>query len=348
MTLIYFIIVLGVTVLIHEFGHFIFAKKAGVYVYEFSIGMGPKLFSFKRKNDETVYSIRLFPIGGFVSMAGEDMEDKQGENSVPSDRQLCNKPWINRFMTIIAGVLFNFLLAFVILFVIGLVNGSNIGKTYVADVEEDYPAYNILFEGDEITAINGKKINNAERLALELQVNSGKEISLTVKSKSGDIRTEKITPKKIEDGKNTSYLYGFSITTNVKYGFFEAIKYAFVKIYNLLEQMVLIIVYLCTGKLSLNSLSGPIGIFKIVDESAKAGILSILYLIAYLCINVGFINLIPLPAFDGGRALFLVIEKIKGSRVKPEIENTIHSVGFILLMILMIVVSWNDILRIFS
>lgn len=345
MTLLYFILVLGVTILIHEFGHFIFAKRAGVYVYEFSLGMGPKLFSFKRKNDETVYAIRLFPIGGFVSMAGEDMEEN---NTVPVDKQLCAKSWGNRFITIIAGVLFNFLLALILLFVIGLVNGSSSNQAYIADVEEEYPAYNVLYVGEEIIAINGKKMHSVERLTLEMQINQGKEITFTVRDKNGVERTEVIVPKKIETNNEVSYLYGFTLKTNVEHGFLAAIKYAFTKLFYLLEQMALIIFYLITGKLSLNSLSGPVGIFSIVGESAKAGIISILYLIAYLCINVGFINLIPLPAFDGGRAFFLIIEKIKGSRVKPEIENTIHSIGFVLLMLLMIVITFNDVMRLFS
>lgn len=345
MTLLYFIIVLGVTVLVHELGHFIFAKKAGVYVYEFSIGMGPKLFSFKRKNDETNYAVRLFPIGGFVSMAGEDMET---DASIPSDKQLCSKSWGKRFLTIIAGVLFNFLLAFILLFTIGLINGSSSNQAYIADIEEEYPAYNVLHEGEEIVAINGKKIHSVERLTLEMQVHQGEDIAFTVRSKDGSKRTETIAPKKVKRDGEVSYLYGFSLTTEVTHGFLAAIKYALTKMYNLLEQMVLIIAYLVTGKLSLNSLSGPVGIFTIVGESAKAGIMSILYLIAYLCINVGFINLIPLPAFDGGRAFFLLIEKIKGSRVKPEVENTIHSIGFVLLMLLMVVVTWNDIVRLFT
>lgn len=342
MTLIYFILVLGVTILIHEFGHFIFAKRAGVYVYEFSLGMGPKIFSFNRKNDETTYAIRLFPIGGFVSMAGEDVET---DKNISADKQLCNKSWGNRFITIVAGVLFNFLLALILLFIIGIVNGSPSNRAYISDVEEEYPAYNVLHEGDEIVSINGKRVHSVELLTLEMQVNKGNKIRFTVKSKDGVKRTETISPKKIKTNNQVSYLYGFTLTSEVEHGFVAAIKYAFTKVFYLVEQMVLIILYLITGKLDLNSLSGPIGIFTVVGESAKAGIMSILYLIAYLCINVGFINLIPFPAFDGGRALFLIIEKIKGSRVKPEVENTIHSIGFILLMILMVIITFNDIVK---
>lgn len=346
MTLLWFILVLGVTVLIHEFGHFLFAKKSGVYVYEFSIGMGPKLIGLHRKNDETMYSIRLFPIGGYVSMAGEDMEEEH--SSVPKEQQLVSKKWYQRFLTIIAGVLFNFLLALVLLFIVGLINGSSTNTAFVSTIEPEYPADGILEEGDQILKVNNTKIHNTDRLTLELQIHQGEEILLTLKSKNGEISTKKITPKKItESNGETHYVYGFTISSEVKHGVMAAIQYAFTKTWGLLEQMCFILFYLFTGKLSLGSLSGPVGIFTIVGESAKAGILSLMYLTAYLCINVGFINIIPLPAFDGGRLLFLVIEKIKGSKVKPEIENTIHSIGFILLMILMVLITYNDIVRLF-
>ena len=128
MTLIYFIFVLGITVLIHELGHFIFAKKAGIYIYEFSLGMGPKLFSWHRKNDETMYAIRLFPIGGYVSMAGESVEY---DEEIPKEKHLQEKTWMQRFLTIIAGVAFNFLLALILLFIVGLIEGSPSKETYI-------------------------------------------------------------------------------------------------------------------------------------------------------------------------------------------------------------------------
>ncbi len=345
MTLLYFVLVLGITVLIHELGHFLFAKRFGVYVYEFSIGMGPKIFSFHRKNDETVYSVRLLPIGGFVSMAGEDMED--ANQSIPTDKQLVSKKWYQRFLTIAAGVLFNFALAVILLFFVGLMNGSTTGVAYIDSVEPEYPAYEVLQPGDQIVKVNGTKVHSVDRLSLELQIHHGQEITFTVLGEDGIERIEKIAPKTVKvDGVDT-YVYGFTLSSEVDHGFFSAIRYAFTKIFSLLEQMALIIFYLITGKLSLNSLAGPVGIFNIVGESARAGFVSLMYLTAYLCINVGFINFIPLPAFDGGRLLFLIIEKIKGSRVKPEIENMVHSIGFILLMILMVFITYNDILRLF-
>lgn len=346
MTLIYFIFVLGVTVMIHEFGHYIFAKRAGIYVYEFSIGMGPRIFHWKRRNDETVYAIRLFPIGGFVSMAGEDIE---ADASIPADKQMCNKTWVQRFLTIIAGVLFNFLLAIILLFVVALIHGTPETKPYIDTLESEYPIVETgIVSGDLITGINGKKIDSMDRLLLELQIHNGETLAITVKHKNGEKEIVSVKPILIEEDGVKSYRYGFTLDSTTKKGPISAIQYAFSKTGSLLEQMAYIIGYLVTGKLSLDNLAGPVGIFNIVGETARTGFLNLLYLIAYLCINVGFINLIPLPAFDGGRLLFLIIEKIKGSRVSPKIENMVHSVGFMLLMILMVFITYHDIVRIFG
>jgi regulator of sigma E protease len=343
MTLIYFIIVLGVTVFIHELGHFIFAKKSGIYVYEFSIGMGPRLLKFNRKNDETEYSIRLLPIGGYVSMAGEDIEI---DKNIPEDKQMYNKPWINKFLTVIAGVLFNFLLAIVLLFIVGLNAGVPNNKNKIVELDKEYPIYNTNIKvGDIILKVNNKKVRNQDMLLLELTINNGKSVNLTVKHKDNTIEKVKVKPKKIKIDDSDVYKYGLVLDSSYKKGFLPSLKFAFTKVIDLLEQMFKIIVYLVTGKLSLNNLSGPVGIYNIVGESAKAGLINVIYLIAYLCVNVGFINLIPLPAFDGGRAFFLIIEKIRGKKVNPKIENTIHTIGFILLMLLMIAITYNDIIR---
>lgn len=344
MTLIYFILVLGITVFIHELGHFIFAKASGIYVYEFSLGMGPRIFKHKRKGDETEYSIRLFPIGGFVSMAGEDIEV---DKNIPEDKQLYSKTWIQRFLTIIAGVLFNFMLAIILLFIVALNTGAPTNKNYITELEKNYPIAKSHIEvGDKVFKINNKKVKNQDMLLLQLAINNGKTIDFTVEHSNGEIETVSVKPKKIVKDKEVSYKYGFVLSNEVKRGIIPSIKYAFTKTITLIEQMSKIIFYLITGKLSLKNLSGPVGIYNIVGESAKAGIIALIYLIAYLCINVGFINLIPLPAFDGGRALFLIIEKITGKKVNTKIENTIHYIGFILLMLLMLLITYNDIIRI--
>jgi len=344
MTIIYFILVLGITILIHELGHFIFAKKAGVHVYEFALGMGPRIFKWTRKNDETEYSIRLLPIGGFVSMAGEDLEI---DNKVPKEKQLCNVSWTNRFLVLFAGIAFNFILAIILLFVVGLVNGVPKNDNIISAVEYPMSETNIEI-GDKIIGINNTDINSYEHLTLELAINSGKTVYFNVMHKDKTTEKIKVTPSKQTVGEETSYIYGFALDDTKEYGIFESMNYSIKKTGRLVEQMTLIVSNLITGRLNFNNLSGPVGIFKIVDSARSAGFINIIYLIAYLCINVGFINFIPFPAFDGGRILFLIIEKIKGKKINPKVENIIHSIGFGLLMILMVLVTYNDIIKIFK
>jgi len=441
-TMLYFIVILGIVVFIHELGHFIFAKKAGVYVYEFSIGMGPRLFKFNRKPkkkiidgkeveviDETDYCLRAFPIGGFVQMAGEEIE---ADEKIPVEKRLQSKTWGQRFMVMVAGVMNNFILAFIVLLIIGWTNTLSLNSTLVTDINTEL--YPTLKEGDRIVAVKNVKIRNYDRLNLEMAVNSKKDFDITVKHENGE--KEKITihpiavgsdylplgydygfsvePKynkdtkkldfyikeskidglandtklkaingvefdsfskllvsidnnrddlkitvlddseekeisvKVEEKKDETlkgYEYGFTPTGTEEKGFFAGIKYAVGKWLSTVEQMFFTVWYLIIGKLSLNMLSGPVGIYNVVGEARTMGLSSILSLIALLNINVGFINILPLPAFDGGHALFLIIEKIKGSPVNPKVENTIHNIFFILLMILMLYVTFNDVLR---
>lgn len=345
-TLLCFFLVLGITVFIHELGHFLFAKKAGIYVYEFSLGMGPKLFQFHRKNDETVYSIRLFPIGGFVQMAGEEVET---DEKIPVQKRMQSKTWFQRFSTMVAGVLFNFLLAIIILLIVAIIGGAPTLKATVGTVESGYPAEQAgLKENDQIVKINGKKVNNSDRFLLEFQVVVGDPLTLQVKGEDGKERQVVITPKTDTQDGTTSYRYGFGMSGEKEYGILPSIGYAFGKFGTLIEQMVCIIGYLFTGVLSLSTLSGPVGIFNVVGETAKSGILNLIYLIGFISINVGFINLLPIPAFDGGHVLFLIIEKIKGSPVNPKVENTIHTIFLVLLMALMVMITWNDIMRLFQ
>lgn len=373
LTFIYFILVLGITVFIHELGHFIFAKKAGIYCYEFSLGMGPVIWKFNRKNDETTYSLRLFPIGGFVQMAGEAVDL---DENIPEDKRMQSKSWFQRFMTVIAGILFNFLLAIIIFFIVGMIVGTDDQKAYVSSIGENFKASSTnLRVGDEILKINGKSSWSNSKALLLMMVNNGKTISLDVKHEDGSKELIVLEPTLVKeildddknvigyevlDEKTDDAIYKFGIglaskETSVKVNsvldFFKnvyhALIYAFVSFIGLIDQMVHIIMYLFTGKLSLSSLSGPVGIYQVVGESAKYGFINVVYLIGYICVNVGFINLLPLPAFDGGRLFFMIIEAIRKKPVSPKVENIIHSVGLVLLMILMVVISFNDIVRIF-
>ena len=340
MTLIYMILILGIIVFIHEFGHFLFAKKAGIYVYEFSLGMGPRLLKFNRKNDETEYSLRLLPIGGYVQMAGEEVEV---DTNIPENMRMQSKSWMQKFLTIIAGIMFNFILSIVVFFIVGLVNGASQNKPYINYIEDGVNS-NVVSVGDRIVAVNGKKVIFTDLLVLDVQLNSGKPLNLTVLNESGK-RDVVLNPIEVNENGKVSYKYGIGLGDEIKSGVLPSIGYAFSKFASLFFQMILVVFNLIVGKLGLSSMSGPIGIFNVVGESARAGLINIVYLIGFISLNVGFMNLLPIPALDGGRILFLIIEKIKGSSVDVKVENTIHTIGFALLMILMVVITFNDILK---
>ncbi len=340
MTLIYMILILGIIVFIHEFGHFLFAKRAGIYVYEFSLGMGPRLLKFNRKNDETEYSLRLLPIGGYVQMAGEEVEV---DTNIPENMRMQSKSWMQKFLTIIAGIMFNFILSIVVFFIVGLVNGASQNKPYINYIEDGVNS-NVVSVGDRIVAVNGKKVIFTDLLVLDVQLNSGKPLNLTVLNESGK-RDVVLNPIEVNENGNVSYKYGIGLGDEIKSGVLPSIGYAFSKFASLFFQMILVVFNLIVGKLGLSSMSGPIGIFNVVGESARAGLINIVYLIGFISLNVGFMNLLPIPALDGGRILFLIIEKIKGSSVDVKVENTIHTIGFALLMILMVVITFNDILK---
>ena len=345
MTLIIFILVLGTIIFVHELGHFIFAKLMGVYVYEFSLGMGPRLFH--KKGKETDYCLRLIPIGGFCSMAGEEVDEE--DIKVPKKRRLqAKKPW-QRFLIMFFGPGFNFIFAILLLFFVALFCGSYSYEPIISNVNKNYPAQLAGIEkGDEIVSINGKKVKTTDDATIYLTLaDKKKNTIIKVKKENDDIKEYKIKPKKERKDGETSYKYGITVKGEKKYGFVNSIKYTVVKTGSLFKQMWITVVKLFTGGVKVNQLSGPVGIYSIVGEQSKSGVSNILYLMAFLSINVGFLNLIPLPAFDGGHILFIVIEKIKGSPVSPKVENMIHTVGLFLLMLLMVYITFNDILRLF-
>lgn len=346
LTIIYFALILGIIVFVHEFGHFFFAKLFGIYVYEFSLGMGPKIFQKKDKKGETAYSLRAIPIGGYCSLAGEGSDE---DKKLPKDRLLQSKPVWQRFLVMFFGAGNNFILALIVLFTVGLLYGCPIDKPpIVKEVTLDSPAYvSGLMAGDTIKYINGSKINSYEDLQIELLMSKG-ETEIVV-SRDGIDKTIKVTPltEKERKEQKKDYSYGFSFKEEVEYehGFFNSIKYSFRRFGALIRQMIITFKGLFTGGISVKELSGPVGIFSAVDQTKSNGFSSVLSLLALLSLNVGVVNLIPFPAFDGGRILFLIIEKIKGKPVKAETENLIHTIGFFLLLALIVFVTINDIIR---
>ena len=349
LTLIYFILVLGLIVLVHEFGHFIFSKMFGVYVYEFSIGMGPKIFGTKPKKGKTAYNIRALPIGGFVQLAGEDPTEE--DKDVPKGAHLYEKPIWQRFLIMFFGAGNNFILAFILLFMIGIFHGAPIMDPVITNLTEGGAMYSAGFRvGDEIVSINGNTVTNSDDVKVYLTLeNDGTETTFVINRNNKQLEL-KVTPTKEidEETKKESYKYGIVFEENLEHGLGSAFKFAFRKFGAFFKQMIITFKYLFTGRLGLNNMSGPVGIYSVVGDATKEhALLNLANLTALLCINVGFLNLIPFPAFDGGRILFLLIEKIKGKPVDPKIESTVNMVGFALLMILILVITVNDIIKLF-
>lgn len=346
--------ILGIIILVHEFGHFIWAKTFGVHIYEFSIGMGPLLHTHKGKKDGINYNIRAIPIGGFVSMAGEvydSGEVDENNKKIKKDKLMCNKKWWQRLTILVAGVVNNFILAIVILFIYTLIWGGGAITPKVLNVVEDKPAAVAgLKSGDVITNINGYNVSSWDKAQIILYYkNTNEYYTFEVKHTDGTKEEIKIKPEIIKDEETgvESKLFGIQIDAEDTSNVFKSFVYSIRKFNSIISSMVYTIWGLISGKIGLSALSGPVGIYEAVGETINYGINYFLYILAFLSINVGFINILPFPAFDGGHVLFLIIEKIKGSPVNAKIENTCHLIGFILVFLLMIIVTISDIIKLF-
>ena len=352
LSIIYFILILGLIVLVHEFGHFIFSKMFHVHVYEFAIGMGPKIWSSEKlrekrkkagkKVSETIYSIRIIPIGGFNQLAGEGLEE---DKKVPKKNLLGSKPAWQRFLIMFFGAGNNFILAFIVLLLCAFIYGSPDTSTTIHEIIPESPfAEAGLLEGDKILSINGKNVKTLDDIQIYMAIADDKETTFVI-SRNDVKYTYKVTPLVGEEKEEKGYSFGLKFNSKFERGFFRSFKYAGHKFYSITRQVFITIKELFTGGVSVKQLSGPVGIYSAVDQTRSSGWYSILNLIALLSLNVGIMNLLPFPAFDGGRILFLIIEKIRRKPIKMETENLIHNIGFFILLALLIYVTFNDILR---
>ncbi len=330
MTIIYAIIIFCLLIFVHEFGHFIAAKACGVKVNEFSIGMGPAFF--KRQKGETLYSLRIFPIGGFCAMEGED-EDSDDE------RAFNRKPAWQRAIVLAAGALMNLITAVILMIIIAFWSGQ--ATTVIDQVLDDSPAYEAGIEtGDEIIDINGSEINEWNDIIGVIGESREETASITV---IRDGKEETLTSSMEYDEEAGRYKIG--ITPVIEHNVIASVGAGIRNTGDMTVMMYDIIKKLFTGEVSTKELSGPVGIVYAVSDTAKAGIIYVVYLAALLSLNLAIMNMLPFPALDGGRLLFLIIRKITGKRVTDEMEGKIHFIGIVLLMLLMVYVTWNDIFR---
>ena len=342
-TLVLLIVILGIIISVHEFGHFIAAKKSGVHVDEFSLGMGPLLYSFKPKKSETTYSLRLLPIGGYVAMA----EKYDKDSKVKKDKVLENKSYWQQFWVMVNGVVFNFLLAVLLCFILGLFRGRPMENAIVHDLSDGYPAIETDIEvGDEIIKVNGVDIETHYDFTIEVNAKEPKEeYVLTVKKQDGSIIDVTMQPK-VEDLDGTEYRrFGIVFSTTYEKGFLNALIYAFEGTWDCVVKIWDTLVMLFCGDISMDNLSGPVGMYSVIDSVKTQGILNVIYILAYLCVNVGVLNLLPIPVFDGGRILIITIEAITKKKTSQKLEEALNMIGFGLMLLLMIIVTFNDIIR---
>ncbi len=345
-SLLIFIIILGIIILVHEFGHFICAKKSGVYIYEFSIGMGPVIYSKKGK-DGILYNIRALPIGGFVQMAGEVYED---DKKIKKHQFMCNRPWYQRLAILVAGVFNNFVLALILLFIMALIWGPTNSTPKILKVQENSAAEKAgMKEGDTIIGINGHQFSSWDVGQIYLYYkNPSNEYIFEVIGEDNVKRTLHLSPaiEKTEEGEERK-VFGLQIDNNNPKGIWESLKFTFRKFKDVIHSMIITVWGLISGQVSVSNLSGPVGIYKVVDQSVQYGIQQLIYITAFLSINVGFINILPFPAFDGGHVFFMILEKIKGKPLNAKFENVCNMIGFALLMLLMVFITIQDIIHLF-
>lgn len=344
-TAIYAIIIFSLLIFIHEFGHFFVAKLVGVRVEEFSIGMGPKALAFKK--GDTQYSLRILPIGGYVKMTGmsdESLEDEESDLSADDPRRFNNKTVLQRAAVIVAGPLMNLLLAILIFTFMFSSIGLPFYSSQVGEVVENSPAAAAgLQKDDKIVAVDGKEVGELNEVIQIIRGRSGEDINFTI-DRDGKMQNVVIAPEFDEEQK--ADLIGIMATEPQwqKFSLSESFIKSHKQTYEVITLTLTEITKMITGKVGTEGLAGPVGIVKIIDDSAKVGIIPILNLTALISISLGLMNLLPIPALDGSRLIFLLIEGIRGKPIDAQKENLVHFVGLALLMVLMIVITYKDIM----
>ncbi len=355
------ILIFALLVSVHEFGHFITAKLAGMYVEEFSIGMGPLLLS--RRIGETRYTLRALPLGGFVRILGQDIEEEERSGvevvHVPEERRYQNRPVWQRMIFVSAGSFMNMVTAVVIFAVMFMMLGVAVPiehpDTTISALVEDGPAYNAgVKPGDKFIAIDGQPTETWEEMNAIIMASSTEEIlTVTVERETENTEPEvfdvQIQPMMSEDGSRVLLGIYSQTAERQAVGPIRAIGLGFTTTWETTVMMVDVLGDLFTGQIDImdedEGLTGPVGIVQIINESAKAGWVYVFNLAALLSINLGVVNILPIPALDGCKLVFLLYEALRGKPVPPEKEGMLNLVGFMLLMGLVLVVTYKDIMR---
>lgn len=352
MTLLIFLIVLSILIFVHEAGHFLAARRAGIKVEEFGFGFPPRVWGIKR--GETVYSINLLPIGGFVRLYGEDESVKKEKN-----RSFYHQKRWTRAKVVVAGVIMNFLLAVaafgIIAWILGIPHPT--GKVEIVDVAQNSPAQQAgITQGDVVVSVDGEEVSETQEFIALVNDNKGEEISLTLQRASGEEYSVSVVPR-VDPPEGEGSL-GVRLAPSTQYikpplwqrpfasvwqGVREAISWAVT-----VTVAVAVTIAQAARGTPPEGLAGPVGIFQITGAIAQTGVLNLIQFLGILSVNLAVLNILPFPALDGGRLLFILVESVFGRRVVPAAERVAHAVGMIIILFLLLLITIHDIGRFFS
>ena len=332
------LLVFGVLILAHEAGHFFVAKACKVKINEFAIGMGPAIY--KKQGKETLYSIRILPIGGFVQMDGEDGEGTD-ENSFNK------KPYWKRFLILVTGAVMNILLGFILICIINS-QRALLPTTVVAGFDENSVSNSYgLQENDEILKINNYSVKSYLDISYGLATAGAEPVDITVLRDGEQVVLSNVEfPVITDENIGESYTLDF-IVFGERRSFISTVKYSFDWTVSISKSIYSFFGTLFTGKADLNQVSGPVGTTTAIGQSVQLGLDYLLLAVALISINLGILNLLPFPALDGGRILFLAIEAIRRKPMSQKIEYSINAAGLILLLALMLVITVKDVIHLF-
>ena len=319
----------------HELGHFLVAKACNVQVNEFALGMGPAIL--KKQKGETLYSLRLVPIGGYCAMEGEDSGDETGDNP----RAFNNKPWWQRILILLAGATMNVITAFLVMTAISIISGFPTNT--LEAVQDGFPAAEAgIMAGDTIISIQDRDVDSWEDVSVILseEAKEGKPLTIVVKRGYVDVEGFQVTPVMNEEGRIV-----IGVESHISHNFFKGIKNGFTATIDIWKSIFSSFGTIFKTENPLEQVSGPVGIVQVVNETRSYGSYFFFYLVALISINLAIINLLPLPALDGGRIVFVIIGLITGKAITDKIEGIVHTVGMVLLLMLMLFITWNDITR---
>ncbi|MBE6680355.1 MAG: site-2 protease family protein [Ruminococcaceae bacterium] len=331
------ILAFGVMIAIHEAGHFFTAKACGVKIYEFSLGMGPRLFGWVGK-DETKYNFRLFPIGGFVSMKGED-EDEKGEDSFSE-----KKPW-QKFLITAAGAIMNLLLGFIIS--LGLVLSTTLASNVVGEFVPDAVSDEWLRIGDEIVEINGSAVHTYDDMQYEILHDGYEPLDMVVIRDGERVNLHGVQFETVEESGVVFGLRDFLVMPAEK-NVGNVLVHTWYMGVSTVKMIWESLVDLFSGRVGMEAVSGPVGVTEAIGTAASLGAYNLFYLLAALTMNLGVFNLLPFPALDGGRLVFILFEMIFRRKVSPKVEGFVHFIGITLLLALMVFVTFKDVVGLFK